>query len=104
MYLVGSLGGGGGIGGGPTTDIVVAKQSIPFRHQITVDDLTTAKVSSGLVNTYTKQGDVVGKIAEIQITKGSIITSDMLAIDIGLVSAGAAPAYLPLASGYVAIQ
>ena len=103
VYLVGSLGGGGGIGGGSTTDIVVAKQSIPFRHQITVDDLTTAKVSSGLVNTYTKQGDVVGKIAEIQITKGSIITSDMLAIDIGLVSAGSAPAYLPLASGYVAL-
>ena len=102
VYLVGSLG-GGVVGGGATTDIVVAKQSIPFRHQIIADDLTTAKVSSGLVNTYTKQGDVVGKIAEIQITKGSIITSDMLAVDIGLVSAGAAPAYLPLASGYVAI-
>lgn len=103
VYLVGSLGGTVVGGGGGTTDTVVAKQSIPFRHQITADDLTTAKVSSGLVNVYAKQGDVVGKIAEIQITKGSIITSDMLAIDIGLVSAGSAPAYLPLASGYVAL-
>ena len=103
VYLVGSLGGGGGIGGGSTTDIVVAKQAISLRHAITLDDLTTAKISSGLVNVYTKQSDLVGLIAEIQISKGSIITSDMLARDIGLVSAGSAPAYLPLASGYVAL-
>ena len=103
MYLVGSLGGGGAIGGGPTTDVVVAKQAIALRHQITADDLDTTKVSSGLVNVYTKKSDLLGLIAEIQISKGSIITSDMLARDIGLVSAGAAPAYLPLASGYVAL-
>jgi len=102
VYLVGSLG-GGAVGGGSTTEIVVAKQAIALRHQITADDLDVAKVSSGLVNVYTKKSDVIGLIAEIQITKGSLITSDMLARDIGLVSAGAAPAYLPLASGYVAL-
>jgi Flp pilus assembly protein CpaB len=101
VFLVGSLGGGGGVGGGSTTDTVVAKQAIPFRHLITLDDVTTAKVTSGLINVYTKPSDLVGKIAEVQITKGAIITSDMLAVDIGLVSAGSAPAYLPLASGYV---
>ncbi|TMC82456.1 MAG: hypothetical protein E6J08_04780, partial [Chloroflexi bacterium] len=42
-------------------------------------------------------------IAKQAITKGSVITSDMLARDISLVPAGAAPAYLPLAKGYVAI-
>jgi Flp pilus assembly protein CpaB len=103
VYLVGSLGGGGAIGSGPTADVVVAKQAIALRHQITADDLETSKVSAGLVNVYTKKSDLVGLIAEIQISKGSIITSDMLARDIGLVSAGAAPAYLPLASGYVAL-
>jgi Flp pilus assembly protein CpaB len=103
VYLVGSLGGGGAIGGGPTTDVVVAKQSIPSRRQITADDLDFAKVSTGLVNTYTKKSDVIGLIAEIQISKGSIINSDMLARDIGLVSAGAAPAYLPIPKGWVAL-
>jgi Flp pilus assembly protein CpaB len=102
VYLVGSLG-GGAVGGGPTTEIVVAKQAIALRHQITADDLDVAKVSSGLVNVYTKKSDVIGLIAEIQITKGSLITSDMLARDIGLVSAGAAPAYLPIPSGWVAL-
>ena len=63
----------------------------------------TSKVSAGLVNVYTKKSDVVNLIAQIQISKGSIITSDMLVRDIGLVSAGSAPAYLPLASGYVAL-
>jgi Flp pilus assembly protein CpaB len=103
VYLLGSLGGGSGIGGGPTTDVVVAKQAIGARHLITADDLDTAKVSTGLVNVYTKKSDVVNLIAQIQISKGSIITSDMLVRDIGLVSAGSAPAYLPLASGYVAL-
>jgi Flp pilus assembly protein CpaB len=102
VYLLGSLG-GGAVGGGPTTETVVAKQAIGLRKQITADDLDLAKVSSGLVNVYTKKSDLIGLIAEIQISKGSIITSDMLARDIGLVSAGSAPAYLPLASGYVAL-
>jgi Flp pilus assembly protein CpaB len=103
VYLVGSLGGGGAIGGGPTAEVVVAKQSIASRHLITADDLDFAKVSAGLINVYTKKSDVIGLIAEIQITKGSILNSDMLARDIGLVSAGAAPAYLPLPKGWVAL-
>ncbi len=104
VFLLGNFGGGGGaIGGGPNETVVVAAQSIPIRHQITDADLTTTKISGTLQNTYTKTGDVKGLISEIQITKGALITSDMLARDAGLIPAGSAPAYLPLASGYVAM-
>ena len=104
MFLLGNFGGGAGaIGGGPSETVVVAAQSIPIRHQMTDADLTTTKISGTLQNTYTKPGDVKGLISEIQISKGALITSDMLARDAGLIPAGSAPAYLPLASGYVAM-
>jgi len=104
VFLLGNFGGGGGaIGGGPNETVVVAAQSIPIRHQMTDADLTTTKISGTLQNTYTKPGDVKGLISEIQISKGALITSDMLARDAGLIPAGSAPAYLPLASGYVAM-
>lgn len=102
FLLGGTLGGGGSIGGNTTT-VVIAKQSIPIRHQITAADLDTQKVSGTLINTYTNTKDVENLIAEIQITKGALITSDMLAKDAGLVPAGGAPAYLPLPTGYVAM-
>ncbi len=105
VFLLGNLGGGGGIGGGATTTVIVAKQAIPTRHVITDADLDTAKVSGSFasVNTFTNKSDVINLISEIQISKGSVITSDMLARDVGLIPAGAAPAYLPLSSGYVAM-
>ena len=105
FFLGGSIGGAGGIGGAPTTTVVIAKQPIPMRHAITASDVETAKVSGSFTsvnNVYANTSDVVNLIAQIQISKGSVITSDMLARDVGLVS-GAAPAYLPLASGYVAM-
>lgn len=104
VYVLGSLGGGGAIGGGPTQTVVVAKQAIALRHTISKDDLTTLKnVSTNVPNTYTNENDLVGLVAEIQISSGSVITKDMLARDIGLVPAGSAPAYLPLAKGYVGL-
>lgn len=106
MFLLGGTLGGGGGGGGATTTVVVAKQAIPLRHTITSADLDVAKVSGDFTsanNTYTNISDVKGLIAEIQISKGSVITSDMLARDINLVPSGSRPAYLPLASGYVAM-
>src|SRR5207244_3954237 len=105
VYLLGSVGGGGGvIGGGPTQTVVVAKQPIPLRHQITKDDLDTLKaVSTNVTNVYSNPSDLVGLIAEIQISRGAVITKDMLAKDIGLVPAGSGPAYLPLAKGYIAM-
>jgi len=103
VYLLGSLGGGGVIGGSTQT-VVVAKNPIPMRHQITKDDLDILKgVSTNVTNVYSNPSDLLGLIAEIQISKGGIITRDMLAKDIGLVPAGAGPAYLPLAKGYVAM-
>ena len=107
VFLLGNLGGGGAIGG-PSTTVVIAKQAISLRHQITAADLSTAKISlagneSSLANIYGNTKDVENLIAEINISKGAVITSDMLAKDFSLVPAGSAPAYLPLAKGYVAM-
>jgi hypothetical protein len=104
VFLYGTLfgGGGGGVLSGGTF-VVVAAQAIPVRHQITDADLTTTKINPVLPNTYTQTKDVKGLISELFISKGSLITSDMLARDVGLIPAGSAPAYLPLASGYVAM-
>jgi len=102
-FLYGTLFGSNGVVGGPSDVVVVAAQSIPIRHQLTDADLTTTKISGGLLNTYAKVSDAKGLITEVQISKGVLITSDMLARDIGLIPAGSAPAYLPLASGYVAM-
>jgi Flp pilus assembly protein CpaB len=107
VFLLGSVGGGGSIGGGPSTTVVIAARSIPLRHQLSASDVEIAKASvngnATLQNTYGATNDVMGLVSELNITKGAIITSDMLARDINLVPSGAAPAYLPLASGYVAM-
>ncbi|HLZ93908.1 MAG TPA: RcpC/CpaB family pilus assembly protein [Candidatus Dormibacteraeota bacterium] len=106
FFLPGLLGTttSGNISGGSQT-VVVAKQNIPLRHQITSSDLTTASAAGSFiaVNAYQRPSDVVNLIAEINIKAGSIITSDMLARDLGQINAGSGPAYLPLASGYVAM-
>jgi len=105
VFLLGNTLGGGG-SSSQTITVVVARQAIPIRHVITDADLDTEKVSGTFTtanNTYTNKSDVVNLISEIQITKGSVITADMLAKDISSVPAGAAPAYLPLASGYIAM-
>jgi Flp pilus assembly protein CpaB len=103
VYLLGSLGGGAVIGGSSQT-VVVAKNPIPMRHQISKDDLDTLKgVSTNVPNTYSNPSDLVGLVAEIQISKGGLITKDMLAKDLNLVPAGIGPAALPLAKGYVAM-
>ncbi len=105
VFLIG--GSSGGVVGGPNTTVIVAKQSIPLRHQITSADLDVAKAqvngSATLSNTYSSVSDVVNLISEINISKGTVLTSDMLAKDINLVPSGSAPAYLPLAKGYVAM-
>jgi Flp pilus assembly protein CpaB len=107
VILIGSLGGGGGGFGGPSTPVVIAKQAIPVRHQITLADLDIAHASvngsASLNNTYGNINDVLNKISEISISKGTMLTSDMLATDINVIPTGLAPAYLPLAKGYVAM-
>ena len=106
VFLIGGATGGAGLGG-PSNTVVIAKQSIPLRHQITAADLETAKMSvagnATLANTYDNVNNVVSLISEINITKGTVITADMLAKDINLVPSGAAPAYLPLSKGFVAM-
>ncbi len=105
FFLGGALNSGsGGIQGGNQT-VVVAKQNINARRQITSADLTTTSAAGSFigVNAYSRPSDVVNLIAEINIKQGSIITSDMLAKDLGQINTSSAPAYLPLASGYVAM-
>jgi len=103
VFFFGSFSGGGVVGGGPNTTVVIAKTMIPSRHQLTAADLDTTKVSGTFVNVYSKPSDARGLITQVQITKGAVLTSDMLAKDQGLIPLSATPAYLPLASGYVAI-
>lgn len=103
VFFLGSLGGGGGIAGGNKVTVVVAATSIPLRAPIKSQDLTTEDVSGVFVNTYSKVPDVVNLVAQVNISKGTVITSDMLVKDAGLITTSNAPAYLPLASGYVAM-
>jgi len=109
VIFISTLGGGGGALGGPSTPVVIAKQAIPLRHQIKPEDIEIAHIAvngnASLANTYTNLTDVDGKglISEINITKGTVLTSDMLATDFNVIGSGAAPAYLPLAKGYVAM-
>src|SRR5207249_5015526 len=56
-----------------------------------------------LGNVYTTTADVVNKVAQIPISRGALITSDMLATDPNVIPSGAVPVYLPLAKGYVAM-
>jgi len=103
VFVIGNFTGGGGGGGGSTTGVMAAKVKIPLRHAITDADLTTAQVSGNVGRTFTKKSDVINLISQIDISAGTVITADMLASDINLVSGGATPAYLPLASGFVAM-
>jgi Flp pilus assembly protein CpaB len=102
VFLLGNTIGGGG-GGGPTTKVVVAKTDIPMRKEISTDDLDVASVSGNFGASYLNKTDVVHLISQIHISKGAVITSDMLARDINSVQSGITPAYLPLAKGFVAM-
>jgi len=104
VFFLGTLGGGGGgLAGGSRITVVTASTAIPLRAPIKSEDLTTQDVSGVFVNTYTKVSDVVNLIAQVNISKGTVITSDMLVRDAGLITTSNAPAYLPLAQGYVAM-
>jgi Flp pilus assembly protein CpaB len=102
VFLLGNTLGGGGGGAASTTKVVVAKTDIPLRHVIVDSDLDFASVSA-VGPVYTNKSDVITKISQIKISKGSVVTGDMLATDANFVPNGAAPAYLPLPSGFVAM-
>lgn len=101
FFLGGALGGGGGAG--PSVTVVVAATNIPPRASLRTEDLTTEQVSGVFTNIYHKASDAVTLVAQVNISKGTIITSDMLVKDLGQIGVNNAPAYLPLAQGYVAI-
>ena len=104
LFFVSTLvgGGGGGGGGGATVKVVTAATNIPLRHQLVAGDLQLTTVSGTSVNVFTQIKDAETLITQIAITKGEIITADMLVKDPGLVT-GTAVQYLPLPTGYVAM-
>ncbi len=101
FFLSGALGGGGGAG--PSVTVVVAATDIPPRASLRTEDLTTESVSGVFTNIYHKPSDAVNLVAQVNISKGTIITADMLVKDVGQIGVNNAPAYLPLAQGFVAI-
>lgn len=105
VLLVGSATGGGGVGGGPQVQVLVAAQPIPFRTTIVAADLTTrgfaqADVPPGAYLVSDK-GGVLNSVAELSIDKGDVITRNMLARNASDVLAPTT-SYLPLPSGWVA--
>jgi Flp pilus assembly protein CpaB len=102
VFLLGNTLGGGG-GGGSSSKVVVAKVDIPLRHVIVDSDLDYGNVSGNFGAVYTNKADVINKISQITIKAKSVVIGDMLATDINIVPVGATPAYLPLASGFVAM-
>lgn len=119
IIFLGSLGGHGGVGGGGTTSIVVAARDIPFRSALSRDDLKIQAWNGDVPpGAYKSIDDVIGKgaaqaspgtgtganttgaVAEIKISQGQPITSNMLANSIDAVQVQ--PAYLPIPKGFEA--
>jgi Flp pilus assembly protein CpaB len=120
IFFLGSLGGHGGVGGGGTTNIVVAARDIPFRSALSREDLKVQAWNGDVPpGTFKSIDDVIGKgaaaaspgttgtgvnstgaVAEIKISQGQPITSNMLANSIDAVQVQ--PAYLPIPKGFEA--
>ena len=110
--------GHGGVGGGGTTNVVVAARDIPFRSALSRDDLKIQAWNGDIPpGAYKSIDDVIGKgaaqaspgsasvnstgaVAEIKISQGQPITSNMLANSIDAVQVQ--PAYLPIPKGFQA--
>ncbi len=111
--------GHGGVGGGGTTNIVVAARDIPFRSALSREDLKVQAWNGDVPpGAYKSIDDVIGKgaaqaspgtgtgvnstgaVAEIKISQGQPITSNMLANSIDAVQVQ--PAYLPIPKGFEA--
>lgn len=108
VLVFGRAGAGGAASGGATTKVIVAARDIALRTQLTAADLQFQDYSTAAlpptVKAYTKMDDIVkgGLIAEINITKGQLISQNMLAQQGDLIT-GAQPAYLPIPQGFVAV-
>jgi Flp pilus assembly protein CpaB len=90
--------------GGPTVKVVVAARDIPLRaplmrEDLVLQDFTQSDVPPG---SYSQVKDATGLIAELNITKGQVLTQNMLAKS-GDVVTGIQPAYLPIPQGFVAL-
>jgi Flp pilus assembly protein CpaB len=92
-------------GAGPQKDVVVAAKDLDLRTQVGLGDLTTVKYAASDVppGAFDNVGSVKGLVTTVSVLKGQPLTSNVLAKTTDVV--GLAPSqYLPIASGYVALQ
>jgi Flp pilus assembly protein CpaB len=82
--------------------VVVAAKDIPLRSVISPDQLEIEEVAPAPPGAYLTVGQVKGQAAQLNITKGQPITSNMISKNPDQI-AGPAPAYLPIPKGFVAI-
>ena len=103
VFLFGSVQ-SAGVGGGASNSVVVAARDVPFRGVLTSDDLTIAKYSTVPPNAFTNVKDLSGKnlIAQVNITKGQPILSNMLASSPDQIT-GRASGFLQIPQGFVAV-
>ncbi|MBH0167582.1 flagella basal body P-ring formation protein FlgA [Fictibacillus sp. 7GRE50] len=65
---------------GGMTKIYVAKENVPSRELLTPDDVTTEEIPNRYITAshITERKDLVDKVATVPLTKGDIITKNML--------------------------
>jgi Flp pilus assembly protein CpaB len=100
-------GGSGGrpAGVGPQKDVVVAARDLDLRTQVSAAELTTTKFAAADIppGAFENAADVKGLITTVKILKGQPITSNLLAKSTDIVTLSPSQ-YLPIPSGYVALQ
>jgi len=107
VLLVGTVASGkavGSVGGGATTDVVVAANDVAIRTPLQATDVKVARFATGDVppGGFARVNDVKNLVAGVDIKKGQALTSNML-VKSGDSVIGAQSAYLPLPTGYVAL-
>ena len=105
VIFVGGLAAGGAGGGGPKAQIMVAAHDIAYRTTIATGDVSTQTIflSDMPPGAYLvkDKGNLLGAIAELNITKGQAITQNMLARSSENVITPTG-AFLPLPKGWIA--
>jgi pilus assembly protein CpaB len=85
------------------TRIVVAKNNITARTRIQASDLELKAFSPAVPQAFTDIGSVIGKGARVDISAGQPVTANLITTSGDLLSSSDV-AYLPIPTGYVAVQ
>lgn len=99
-FVLVALNSSSGVGAGPTQGVVVASSDLPLRVAIASGSLTIKNIPATAVppSAFTTIKQVTGLVPLITIQSGQPITANMVA------SADTASAFLPIPSGFVALQ